>query len=177
MTPDDSNPPRRDPLDAYAEGDRDAVDAARPDEPTEAEWDAMRRRIRDRLNPPTPAPARRNWRAAVLVAAGAATAAAVAWFAFVPAPRVEVVEVRPAVPEAPHDPLADFAVLPMATAEEVDVRRVPGAGWLPIGPDPLPDILALATTDEVELDDPDSVWHQVTLSPGDAPMIFAAKPR
>ena len=65
----------------------------------------------------------------------------------------------------------------MATAEEVDVRRVPGAGWLPIGPDPLPNILALATTDEVELDDPDSVWPQVTLSPGDAPMIFAAKPR
>ncbi len=182
----DRDPTRRDLLNRYAEGYRDAVDAVLPNEPSKAEWDAVRTRIRDRLNPASSAPAPRSgrWRAAVLVAVGAvlsATAASAAWIAFGPAPVVppEVADPRPIppLPDAPTDPLAEFAVLPMAGAEEVDISRVPGSGWLPVGSDPLSGALTLATTDEVELDDPDSVWHQVTLSPGDAPMIFAAKPR
>ncbi len=175
--------PQPDPLDGYLANDRDAVHAARPDEPVEAQWDAVRRRIHDRLNPASPVPGSGRWRAAVCVAVGAAltTAAAVAWIAFAPAPtqKPEIAAVRsvPISPETPADPLAEFAVLPMATANEVDISRVPGSGWLPVGSDPLPGTLSLATTDEVELDDPDSVWSQVTKSPGDAPMIFAAKPR
>ncbi len=174
MTP-DPDPNTRDPLDGYAAGERDAVDAARPPEPSDAQWDAVRRNIHDRLTPP-----RQLRRAAVWVAAGAAlaTAAAVAWFAFAPAPAEirEVVDARPLPPEEP-DPLAEFAVLPLASSDDVELRRVPGSGWFPVGADPLPGVLTLATTNEVELDDPDSVWPQVTPSPGDAPMIFAAKPR
>ena len=174
MTPDTAND--RDPLAGYAAGDRAAVNAARPDEPTDAQWDAVRRRIADRL---TAVP--RPRRVAVWVAAAGvalATAAAILWFAFAP-PAVEkreMVKTPPAPAEQP-DPLAEFAVLPMASAEEVEFRRMPGTGWFPGGEDPLPPVLMLATTAEVQLDDPDSVWPQVTPSPGDAPMIYAAKPR
>ncbi|MBP3957058.1 hypothetical protein J8F10_17460 [Gemmata sp. G18] len=183
------DPNERDLLRAYAEGDRAAARAVRPDEPTEPEWDAVYQSVRARLRPVDRVPEHQttHWRAAVLIATGAAfaaVAAALAWVAWNPAlvEKPELVDVRPAhpsAPEAPHvpDPLADFAVLPMATAEEVDFHRVPGSGWFPVGTDPLPNVLKLATTDEVELDDPNPAWPQVTPSPGDAPIIFAAKPR
>ena len=185
MTP--ANQP--DPLNGYADNDRDAVYAARPAEPTDAAWDAVRRRIHARLNPPAPARGNGRWHAAVLVATGAAltaTAAAVAWGAFgftwekpevARGIAVPPVQVAPAPHEAVADPLAGFVVLPMATADEVDLRRVPGSGWLPVGTDPLPGTVTLAAHSEIELDDPDSTWPQVTPSPGDAPMIYAAKPR
>jgi hypothetical protein len=86
-----------------------------------------------------------------------------------------------AVAPYPHEPepdvLADFAVLPMAAADEVVLHRVPGDGWLPVGTDPLPGPLELATAAEVELDRPDPAWPRVTPAPGSAPMIFATKPR
>ena len=36
------------------------------------------------------------------------------------------------------DPLAEFAVLPMASTDEVEFHRVPGSGWFPVGAHPLP---------------------------------------
>lgn len=177
--PDDANP-----LTAYVEGAPGAVEVARPSEPTDAQWDAVRRAIHARLqNAPAPAREGKRWRGRALVAGAAVlatVAASVLWFALAPvAVKNDVAESRP-VPPAPDvqpDPLAEFAVLPIAAADEVDLRRVPGSGVLPVGADPLPDVLVLATAREVELDDPDSAWPVVAPAPGDAPMIFAAKPR
>jgi hypothetical protein len=186
----------RDPLFDYVDGDPDAIRAAAPREPSDAEWEAARLRIHTRLDSahdyehPT-----RYRRVALWLAASAvltASAAALAWVAFsVPAPKnpqaPEFAQVNPApqpevaiapIPHEPKsDPLAEFAVLPMASDDEVVLHRVPGDGWLPIGNHPLPGELALATTDDVELDDPNPAWPSVTISPGAIPMIFAAKPR
>jgi hypothetical protein len=179
----------RDPLSAYADGDPGAVRAAAPREPSEAEWDAVRRRIRARLAPEPARPHARRagpWAAGALVAA---TAAALAWVAFrlaaPDAPAPERVQSPPppapevAVAPAPHeaDPLAEFAVLPVASADDVVLHRVPGDGWLPVGADPLPGSLSLASADDVELDEPNPAWPSTTVEPRGVPMIFAAKPR
>jgi hypothetical protein len=195
--PDDANR-ERDPLSAYIDGDPGAVRAARPPEPSAAEWDEVCRRVQARLaREPEGAPPRRR-RAGLWLAAAAtltAAAAAVAWVAIAVAPRPqqrtgpdvpEVAEAKPKptpleIAPLPHepqpDPLADFAVLPMATTDEVVLNRVPGDGWLPVGIHPLSGSLSLATADDVELDDPNPAWPSVTPAPGDAPMIFATKPR
>ena len=179
-------PDDRDPLAAYAEGDPDAVRAATPREPTESQWEAARRRIQSRVNRShQPTPRRTVGYALAGVAALVAVAATVAWVVFslpVPqktpqAPEVAEVKPPPSPPPVAPDPLAEFAVLPMASAEEVVLHRVPGDGWLPVGTHPLAGAVSLATSDEVELDDPEAAWPNVTAAPGFAPMIFAAKPR
>ena len=90
MMPDQEDNRERDPLSAYVDGDLDAVRAAAPHEPGEAEWEDVRRRIHARLNSGnTPLP--RPRRVPLWLAAGAvltASAAALAWVAFnVPAPK------------------------------------------------------------------------------------------
>src|SRR5687767_13413378 len=168
----------RDPLPAYVDGDPDAVRAAQPSEPSEAAWEEVRQRIHARLSAARePRHPRSGRRIALWTAVGAAltaAAAAVAWVVFsnppVPPPGARDVVEAPKAPVAPApdtqpDPLAEFAVLPMAGDGDVVLHRVPGAGWLPVGEHPLPGLLALATADEVELDDPDEVWPSVTTSP------------
>jgi hypothetical protein len=189
-SPDD---PDRAPLAGYADGDPDAVRAARPHEPSEEEWDAVLRRVQSRLAEPVREPPHRRVGVWLAAATLAAAAAAVAWVAVAldaprPDPRVrEVADVRPtpaaevSVAPLPHepapDPLAEFPVLPVATAVDVVLYRVPGAGMLPVGEHPLPGELALATPEDVELEDPNPAWPSVMPAPGYAPMIFAAKPR
>jgi hypothetical protein len=185
---------------------------AEPREPSDAEWAVARRGIDDRLSAAVSGASR--WRVAAWALAGLATAgvaAAVAWVALapnnVPPPRdepkaVELVQAPPAGSEvAPHprevagvapapaprslDPLAAFAVLPMATDDDVILDRVPNlqTGWLPVGRHPLPGLLILATEDEVHLAGvaPSPAWPtggpKMTTAPGDAPMIYAAKLR
>jgi hypothetical protein len=151
-------------------------------------------------------PRGRGWRVAAwllggLTAAGAA--AAVGWLAFgLLAPRQpsdepkppESVKHTPAVAPAPRavaaaprraDPLADYPVLAMATDDDVILERVPEfpAGWLPVGRHPLQGVLVLASEEEVLLGDvdPSPAWPtggpRITTAPGDAPVIYAAKPR
>lgn len=198
MNPNSPSEDDNNPLDArgYAAGDPEVVRAARPAEPSAADWDAVRRRIHARLSEAEKTsprrPRRALWFAGAVVAALSA-AAAVAWVAVTltaPAPRPqpnapEVVELKPQPPaevapaphEPPPDPLADFAVLPIADSDEVVLHRVPGDGMLPVGRHPLSGELSLATAEDVELDDPNPAWPSVTPAPGFAPMIFAAKPR
>ncbi|MDY3557693.1 hypothetical protein R5W23_000221 [Gemmata sp. JC673] len=180
------NPNRPDPFGGYLAGAREAVDAVRPDEPSEDQWRAVLGGVRVGLaaatEPARVAPPR--WHRTALAAGAAAlaaVAAAVVWVSFAPVVNPAGVtksgSVVPARPEPPADPLAGFDVLPLASAEEVDLHRVPGSGWLPVGHDPLPAAIVLATNQDIELDYPDSTWSQVTPSPGDAPVIFASKPR
>lgn len=173
-------------------------------EPSSAAWLAVRRGIEARLNPAAPragSPGRFRTAAWVVGAlAASAVAASVAWVALVPgaklppveggaAPR-EVAKVGPERAPAPRavltsDPLAEYAVLPVASDDEVSLERVPDtrAGWLPIGRHPLPEELALATADEVHWPafDLTPVWPaggpKVPTTPDHAPIIFAAKPR
>jgi hypothetical protein len=136
----------------------------------------------------------------------ASVAAAVIWIAQVPAPvaprkndpkAIEVAQARfPEVAPAPRaielaptqrsdDPLANFVVLPMATDDDVVLNRVPEfpAGWLPAGRHPLDGVMVLATEEELQLTEvaPNPAWlfggPKMTTAPGDAPMIYAAKPR
>lgn len=177
-------PPPRDDASAYADGHPDAVRAARPPEPSEAAWEEMRLRIHARVAAPAVAPAspHRLARWGAVAALTATAAAVIAWVAFrqpAPQPNVpEVVEVKPVSPAAPADPLAEWDVLPIASAEEVVLQRVPGDGLLPVGVQPWAGELTLATAAEVELDEPNPSWPTVMVpSPTHAPMIFAAKPR
>jgi hypothetical protein len=191
MTP-PREPNEPDPPAAYVNGDPDAVRAAAPREPSEEEWESTRRAIHARLNHPQVVSSRRQMVALAGVAAAlVAVAGAVVWLAFgrSTAPKTpqppEMAKAQPApvtpVAPAPHepapDPLAAFAVLPMASDDDVVLHRVPGDGWLPVGEHPLPGLLSLATSADVELDDPDATWPNVSPAPGYAPMIFAAKPR
>jgi hypothetical protein len=179
---------------------------AEPPEPAEGTWQAVRRGIADALDPARPDwPARPRWRNAAWVLGGivaAGIAAAVAWVVLVPdppAPRtpapgpgVQTAHAGPELGPTPRDLsdeppalVAGFAVLPIATDDEVILERVPdmGAGWLPVGRHPLPALLSLATAAEVEVEeaDPSPLWPmglpKMTNAPGDFPMIFAAKPR
>jgi hypothetical protein len=131
-------------------------------------------------------------------------ASAISWAAFGPAlqqPAAEehritglVCQQDPCVPVAPEphsldksaDPLSEFAVLPMPTEDDVVLDRIPSCcgGWLPIGRHPITGTLELASADDVFLEEvtPCPAWSthsapKMTPAPGDAPMIFAAKPR
>jgi hypothetical protein len=195
MTPARPESDDRDPLAAYIDGDPDAVRAVRPPEPSDAAWEAARARIHARLATPAGRPRSGSARRLAFVALGAALSAAAAtvlWVGFVHQPvrepeapvlAVRVVPVIPVAPEPkpaperPADPLAEYTVLPMAGEDEVVLTRVPGDGWLPVGRHPLPGEVTLASATDVELDDPDSTWGNVTTSPADAAMIYAAKPR
>jgi hypothetical protein len=162
MTP---APDNDDALAAYLAGDRRAVRAAAPPEPTEAEWDALRGRVAARL-PRRP----RRWPARVLVAAAALVALGAALWPV--RPGAPAVAHRPA-PVPPADPLAEFDVLPIVSAEEVVLYRVPGAGAVPVGAPPLSGELVLATVDDVEFTAPHDLWPQALTGAGDAPMLFA----
>jgi hypothetical protein len=187
------HPDDRDPLSAYADGDPGAVRAGAPREPSDAQWEAVRVRIHARVKRAhEPAPRRSIWfRVGVAAAAALVAAAAGAWVAVHftaprenPQPQERVKagpapspQSQPVADEVTPDPLAGFAVLPMASADDVVLHRVPGDGWLPVGDHPLAGGVSLATADDVRLDDPDESWPDVAPAPGFAPMIFAAKPR
>ncbi len=93
-----------------------------------------------------------------------------------PAPRaIKAVALAPTASE----------VLAIATDDDVVLERVPdtGEGWLPIGRHPVPEVLLLASFDEVQLHeaDPSPAWPKggprIVHAPGDAPMIYAASNR
>ena len=165
MTP---APDNDDALAAYLAGDPAAVRAAAPTEPTDAEWNSVRARVAARL----PRRGRRWPTVAALVAAAALVAVGASLWPAKPGGPESANRPAP-VPAPPHDPLAEFDVLPVVRAEEVVLYRVPGAGALPVGAPPLAGELVLATVDDVEFMAPHDLWPQTLTGAGDAPMLFA----
>lgn len=172
---------------------------AEPPEPSPVAWACVRRGIAAALAPAEPAPAARGgWRNAAWAAAAVAVAgvaAAAAWVFLAPAPPADRADPIPTAnggaEVAPHPRaveeevlVAGFAVLPIATDEDVILERVPATeALLPVGRHPLPPVLLLASADDVELEEvaPSPLWPtgmpKIMTAPGDAPMIYAAKPR
>lgn len=164
---------------------------AEPPLPSEDIWAVMRERIADvLLGEPVVQPELARHRLTWIAAACAIAASLlVAWFAFRTAPEPanpvekEVVLVPPIISH--DDSLAEYAVLPIASAVEVDVQRVMGdpGNMFAVGEPPLDGPLVLATEDEVEVETVEEhpAWPggvPVTVpTPGDAPMIFAPRPR
>lgn len=171
---------------------------AEPTLPTDATWAQVRDRVSvEVFMPALPAsrPERGWWKRAGVFFAGGVAAAIAAMIllgvlnsAFAPPPQQPVPTpwVREVVDQSPPaDPLAQYAVLPLATDSDVDIRRVSGGaeGWLPVGEHPLSGPIALAAAEDVSLDgaEPHPAWPtgtpRMVKGPGDAPMIFAANPR
>jgi hypothetical protein len=167
-------------------------DRAEPPEPSELAWNTVRLGIHRGLRPAPAGPARgasRRLAFWLLGGVGAAgIAAAVGWFVFgtlpEPADRIDTATKQQGVPADPN-PLTGVAVLPVAGDEDVILDRVPelSSGLLPVGVHPVPGMLVLAARDEVDLEEvePSNAWPaggpKMTTGPGDAPMIYAAKPR
>lgn len=116
-----------------------------PPEPSEARWEQVRRAFAGGV------PARRPWWKVSAAAVGAVAAAAlIAWAVWPrPLPTPDAPEV---VAEKPADPLAEYDVLPIATAEDVMVSVVRG-GDLRFGSisHPVPDVMPLASAGEVSV--------------------------
>ncbi len=168
--------------------------SAEPVLPAEARWEAVHAKIVNALEPQSVLKIESgNWSSAWLIRALAASVAAlVLWFAFrSPAeqesasnPQRENVRM-PSVASSPVDPLAEFEVLPIASAVEVDVQRVMGdpAGMFTVGDAPFNGPLLLASEEDVEVEriEDHPAWPSgspaTVPAPGDAPMIFAVRPR
>lgn len=163
-----------------------------PPLPSEDTWAAVRALVADAVPPqPTTPAVTREWgwwrRAGVYFGGGLIGFAAACLLLglvgrlFVPPVRNDPVP----VPARIDDPLAEYAVLPLANGSDVDIERVAGGGGglLPVGAAPLPDVLVLAGAGDIEVEDaePHPAWPaggpKITTAPGDAAMIFAAGPR
>jgi anti-sigma factor RsiW len=173
----------------YGPGNWELWFRADPPQPTEPRW----QRVRQAIAAEVARANRRPWRVGRWVAGGvavAATAAAavVAWVALTtpdaePAPSGNATAVAP---HEPDDPLAGLAVLPVAGTADVDIARVSGPdAEFVVGAAPFDGPLALAGEEDVHLTAADEhpAWPsggpRMVLAPGagDAPMIFAPRPR
>jgi hypothetical protein len=162
-------------------------DELAPPAPDEQAWAAVRCGIADRLAARRAVRSRRGAR--LLIAAAALPLAVLAaWLAGTrDQPAVTAPKLTPTVAVAPlaevDDPLAVYAVLPMAEVDEVAIESVRGdmpAGSL-MAADAPPEELALAGPNDVILVSvrpaPGTTpIAKLSANPGDAPMIYAAKP-
>ena len=115
-----------------------------------------------------------RWVAAGLTLAGCGLVTVLVWGGNVPAPRTTEPDVVKIVPEA--DPLAEFAVLPVATEDELRIATLRGdwGSGLVVGDHPLAGELRLATADEVTVErSPDGM--EPTPDHGDQPMVLSLK--
>ena len=185
MTPYESPPlpdPWPDVLAAYVDGALDPTSRAivDPPQPSERAWGAVREAVHRGIDsPPIPVQPRehRGWKRTGAIVAGA-LAATVAAILAIGEVRNSQDETQP--PDTSADPLAEYAVLPLATEADVVIERVSGNGHgLLIGDAPL----ALASENDVQLEEaePHPAWPggspKMTTAPGDVPMIFAARLR
>lgn len=123
-------------------------DTTAPPDPGPAVWAGVFDRLAAEF---PPAPARRPWWPSAAASVGLVAAGLLAGLSgganrvTTPAP------VETARPTATDDPMAGFAVLPIADTDEVDVRAVRGTVpvALVVGVSPVPEALPLAGPDEV----------------------------
>jgi hypothetical protein len=164
---------------------------AEPPAPYEDDWAEVNAAIRRGVSEPVrPVRSDAAWRRlGWWVASGigsVAAAAAVVWLAAQPAAPPS--HGAPPIAQQPsevadEDPLAGYAVLPVVSADELELHRVPGnAGPVAFGGDLLTGSMVLLGAEDVKLEDVDpDDWPdgepQMTTGPGDAPMLFGAKPR
>jgi hypothetical protein len=152
--------------DRHDRSERELVELVRefanhpPPPPTEATWQRVRDRIAARLTPATPPPVRRTkWVAAVAALAACVLIGLTVW-SLTPRP-------EPPIPEVAFDPLAEYDVLPIATANDVMVSIVRGDGIDFASIDhPIPPVMPLATTGDLTVETahfgravaPDAPW-------------------
>jgi hypothetical protein len=171
--------------------------AVAPPQPGEAAWEAVRRAVADRLTPAAVSPRRPAIRTGYSLpasAAGVALTVLAGWLLLdrsgpLPAdgtkslpPAAEQLATR--LPDA-GDPLSEFAVLELASPDDVLIEAVsgrpPAAGFCADSPefDPMPlaavgDVVVLDVRPGPGGERPDC---ELCPKPGDAPMIYAAEPR
>jgi anti-sigma factor RsiW len=154
-----------------------------PPLPDDDAWAGVRDAVAaraDRKAEPAPAPARGyGWKWVAGGLAAAVTAAAIVLSAGT-SQKSPTPAVRQTTP-ADDDPHGGVAVLPITTPGDVVFFRVPGnaASRLPVGATLTPGMLALASADDVRIEEaePSATWPtKMTPGPGDMPMIFASKP-
>jgi hypothetical protein len=161
-------------------------DILEPPAPDEAAWASVRRGIAAGLA--ARRRARSRSRRLLIAAAALPLAVLAAWLAgtsekppVAESRLVPTLAVAPA-PLAEDDPLAVYAVLPMVDGDDVAIESV--RGYIPAGAltaDDAPEELALAGPNDVVLvsvrAEPGATpIAKLSANPGDAPMIYAAKP-
>lgn len=116
-----------------------------PPEPSEARWAEVYSAFAGRVS------ARRPWWKVAAAVGAVAASALIAWAVW-PRPIPTQPTVAEVVAETPTDPLAEYDVLPIATAEDVMVSAVRG-GDLRFGSisHPVPDVMPLASAGEVSV--------------------------
>lgn len=170
--------------DRYADGrlDRAARRAYDPDPPTRADWKRVSDGIAARVLPTRrPAADWRPWAWAGLALAGCGFISAILWAVgrtpTAPDPVPSFVRAAPES-EADPDPLAAFAVLPVATDDDLRIATLRG-DWgtgLVVGEHPLSGELRLATADELTVERaPDGM--ETVPEFGDRPAVLSLKLR
>jgi hypothetical protein len=163
----------------YADGrlDRASRRAYDPDPPTRADWKRVSDGIAARVLPRNrPALVRLRWAVAGLAVAACAVVALVLGTrgGQPPAPRPALPDGAKAAPAA--DPLAEFAVLPIATDDEMRIATLRG-DWgtgLVVGTHPLTGELRIATADELTIERaPDGM--ETVPDFGDLPAVLSLK--
>jgi anti-sigma factor RsiW len=155
-------------LEETGPGNFDLWDAMEPPAPSEADW------LRTSQAISVLAPRKRKRWPYVLAGSLAACAVAVAgglWM--VPDAPPAVVKIAPVEAPAHFDPLAEYAVLPVATPDDVMVNAVRGprdTGFVAVKP-PLAEVLALATPEDAEVENPGSA----SVQEGDGAMMLTPK--
>lgn len=182
----------------FVPANADFWDRVEPPHPDEAAWAAVRNEIAARIRPAKRSPRRR----AVAVAASVVLLAGVgigAWLALgsrerpkagdrpgaeIAAPPRAAPEALATAPREVPDPLAEFAVLPMAGTQDVLVDTAAGRTLdaLPVADHPLPGDLPLARPGDVRIEAmgrrPDGTFPPLPWVSGTAsepPLIYAAR--
>ncbi len=140
-------------LEETGPGNFDLWDNVEPPEPSDDDWNRRSHAISTLV----PAPKRYGWKV-IAISLAACVMAAVAIVQFEPNAPAVAQKSPQSQPLTNPDPLAEYAVLPVATAGEAMVSAVRGNGesGLVSVRSPLSEVLALATPDDIEIENPGS---------------------
>jgi len=165
--PDDATPAGDGGADPVGPDLREVFELTRPADPSGAAWGRVQAAVTAGVPRRNPAGRWAGWAVAagVLLAVGA-----VAWWPGGRTPDPDV-----AWDDGP-DGAAEFAVLPVAHDEDVDVHRVRLGGWaLAVGTSPIPEKIAWAGKGDVRVasSTPDDFGSEPRMGSGGPPVIWA----